>query len=226
MSFGVESANVVGYAQTPLIAGFSAQGAMFVPVTGSSINLQDIKVVGYEGENADTVNLQTLDAQGKLVDQYFWADLPDDEIYGWLNADEEIPTDVEFAPGTGLWVYSADSTLSLQTAGQVPTTDIAITLRSGFTMIANGTPTSINLQDIVVSGYEGENADTVNVQTLDAQGKLVDQYFWADLPDDEIYGWLNADEEIPDDIEFSSGSGLWVYSADATLSIVIPGVTL
>lgn len=226
-AFCVESANVVGYAQTPTMnTGAKVLGGMFIPVAGESVNLQDIKVVGYEGENADTVNIQTLDSIGRTVNQYFWADLPDDGICGWLNGDEELPDDVEFAPGSGLWVVSSDPTLSLQFAGQVPTSGIAVALRVGATTVANATPVSVNLQDIVVSGYEGENADTVNIQILDSVGRTTAQYFWADLPDDGIYGWLDGDEEIPENVEFSAGEGLWVVSTDATLSVVIPGVNL
>lgn len=218
--------NVVGYSTTELRNGFIGKGACFVPVSGTNINLQDIKVVGYEGETADAVTIQTLDRLGRTVDKYFFADLPDDEIYGWLNLDEEIPEDVEFAPGAGLWVSSDDPTLSLQFAGQVPTSDIMVALRSGFTMVANATPVSVNLQSIGVVGYEGETADAVSIQTLDRLGRTVDKYFFADLPDDDIYGWLNLDEEIPEDVEFSAGEGLWVSSADAAYSIVIPGVTI
>lgn len=206
--------------------GAKMVGGMFAPISGGKINLQDIKVVGYEGECADEINIQTLDRLGRTIDQYFFADLPDDEIYGWLDANEEIPEDVEFASGTGLWVVSSNTSLALQFAGQVPTEDVAIALRNGATTVANCTPVAINLQDITISGYETECADTVNIQILDRLGRTTDQYFFADLPEDDIYGWLDANEEIPEDVKFEAGAGLWVVSSDPTLSIVIPGVTI
>ena len=213
---------LVGYAQAGLRSGFTARGASFIPVGGGSYNLQDIVVSGYEGENADTVNLQLLDTMGYTAETYYWADLPDDGITGWLNADEEIPTDVVFGAGDGFWVNSADATLKLQTAGAVSKADVAVDLRNGFRMIANPMPSEINLQDITVTGYEGENADTVNIQILDTMGYTVATYYWADLPDDGIVGWLNADEELPDDVVFDAGDALWVNSTDASLQLVFP----
>lgn len=217
---------VVGYSTGDLRDGFTAAGAQFVTVSETGINLQDIKVVGYKGENADTVNIQILDRMGKTVTTYYWADLPEDDIYGWLDDLEEIPEDVVFQPGTGLWIFSSDDSLGVQTAGQVPTKDTTINLRNGFTMVANPTPVAINLQDIVVSGYEGENADTVNIQILDRMGKTITTYYWADLPDDDIYGWLDDMEEIPEDVTFDPGAALWIFSSDATLSVTIPGVII
>ena len=212
----------MGYAQSGLRSGFSARGASFIPVGGGNYNLQDIAVSGYEGENADTVNLQLLDSMGYTVATYYWADLPDDDIKGWLDADEEIPSDVTFSAGDGFWVDSTDATLKLQTAGAVSSEDVSVGLRNGFRMISNPMPSSINLQDILVTGYEGENADTVNIQILDSMGYTVATYYWADLPDDGIVGWLDADEELPDDVEFSAGDALWVNSTDASLSLVFP----
>ena len=218
--------NVVGYQTVELENGFAGKGATFVPVTGTKINLQDIKVTGYEGETADEIQIQILDTLGRTTTQYFFADLPDDDIYGWLDANEEIPQNVEFAPGAGLWVKSANNSLALQFAGQVPTSDISVSLREGFTMVANATPIALNLQGIGVAGYEGEIADAVQIQTLDTLGRTVDQYFFADLPDDDIFGWLDANEDIPENITFKPGMGLWVKSNDASLSLVIPGIEL
>ena len=226
VGFSLESANVVGYAQSGLRSGSKGIGACFAPMSGTNVNLQDLKVVGYEGENADTVNVQILDSLGRTVKTYFWADLPDDDIYGWLDESEEIPEDVEFAMGEGLYFVSSEDGLSLQTAGAVPSADIAVALRNGSKMVANPMPTIINLQDIVIGGYEGENADCVNLQILDSLGRTVKTYFWADLPDDDIYGWLDEAEEIPEDVEINAGEGLYIVSAEAGLTINFPAPTL
>ena len=220
VSFGIESANIVGYAQAALEEGFVARGVSFLPVNGGKYNLQDIKVVGYTGENADTVNIQILDNMGYPKATYYWADIPNDGIYGWLDAAEEVPKNVEVAAGDGLWVNSEDATLSLQAAGTVAATDVQVELAAdGFKMVSNPMPVAINLQDIVVGGYTGANADTVNIQILDNMGYPKATYYWADLPDDGIYGWLDAAEEVPKNVEVAIGDALWVYCAEAGFSL-------
>lgn len=218
----IESQNIVGYAQSPLLEGFAARGASFIPVSGGEYNLQDIVVTGYTGENVDTVNIQLLDTLGNTVATYYWADLPDDGITGWLDEAEELPQDVTLKPGDGLWINSTDASLSIQTSGQVSAADVSVVLEDGFKMVANPVPASINLQDITVTGYTGENADTVNIQLLDELGNTSTTYYWADLPDDEITGWLDAAEEKPMDVTFDAGTALWIYSADSSLSVLFP----
>lgn len=62
----MESANVVGYGQTGLLSGGQAKGvgASFLNVSGDSLTLGDIKIVGYNEEDgyADFgITAQTLD---------------------------------------------------------------------------------------------------------------------------------------------------------------------
>ena len=216
--------NVVGYSTTGLKNGFTAAGGQFVAVSGDGLNIQDIKVVGYEGETAGDVDIQILDRLGRMSEQYFWVDLPDDEIYGWLDGDDEL-VDVTFAPGEGLWVNAPNSDYKIQTSGQVPTKDITVALRDGFKMVVNQVPVSINIQNLSITGYVGETAGDVDIQFLDRLGRMTDQYFWVDLPDDDIYGWLDGDDEMAE-IEINPGAGLWINAPSAEFSIVIPGVTL
>lgn len=199
-------------------------GATFIPVSGTAVNLQDVKVVGYEGETADEVNAAVLDEYGRTVTTYFFADLPEDEIYGWLDDNEETP-DVMIQPGDGLWIYSANTDLQLQYAGQVMTSDLSVLLIAGSKMVVNPTPVQMNLQDVQVAGYEGETADQVNAAILDEYGRTVTTYFFADLPDDDIYGWLDDNEETPD-VMIDPGAGLWVYAESDDFSLVLPGVKL
>lgn len=225
VAFGnIVSSDVVGYSQSDLRSGFAPAGAQFVSVSGTGINIQDITVVGYDGETAGDVDIQILDNLGRMTTQYFWVDLPDDDIYGWLDGDDE-PADVTFQPGEGLWVNAPNSDFKLQTAGKVPTSGVAVTLREGFKMVANPTPVNVDIQDISISGYVGETAGDVDIQILDTLGRMVNQYFWVDLPDDGIYGWLDGDDE-PVEALIAPGAGLWVNAPSAEYSIVLPGVTL
>ena len=92
-------------------------------------------------------------------------------------------------------------------------------------MVVNQVPVSINIQNLSITGYVGETAGDVDIQFLDRLGRMTAQYFWVDLPDDDIYGWLDGDDEMAE-IEINPGAGLWINAPSAEFSIVIPGVTL
>ena len=232
VGFGLESANVVGYGQTNTRAGFKAIGSQFVAVSGTTIDLTDIKVTGYnpeDGTEAD-VDIQGLDATGRGTGSYFYYDVPG-ELTGWLDADDNLiePGTVKFGVGDGLWVSAPNTEFGLQTAGQVATSDMAIVLRSGFKLVANNTPLAVDLTDIVVTGYnpeEGTEAD-VDVQGLDATGMGTGSYFYYDVPG-ELTGWLDADdnEVEPGTVMIGAGEALWVSAPSTAFSLVFPGVTL
>lgn len=207
-------------------------GAQFNTVSGEGIDLNSIKVVGYDPEEGTEgeVKVQSLDNLGKGGMTYFFYDLPG-ELYGWLDSYDEPVEDgsVILAPGEGLWTSAPNAAFSLQTAGQVPTGSYGVTLRSGFKMVVNSTPISVDLNSIEVSGYdaeEGTEAD-VKAQTLDNLGKGGMTYFFYDLPG-ELYGWLDSYDEAVEDgsVMIKPGEGLWVSSPNGSFQLEIPGVNL
>ena len=109
----MESANVVGYAPTELPADGLSVGAAFVPVSGNTIDLVDIKVAGYEGETWGDVQIQTLTGSGGTDKTYVWYDGNDGETdwYGWYDADAYLPLErgaITVNPGAGLWTVSTE----------------------------------------------------------------------------------------------------------------------
>jgi len=223
---------VVGYASTGLRSGFKAGGAQFAAIAGETIDLTDIKVVGYdagEGTEGD-VRVQMLDAYGKSDMTYFYYDVPGD-FTAWLdgNDDEVEVGDVTLAAGEGLWVKAPDASYSLQTAGAVPTTGISVSLRNGFKLVVNSTPVAVDLTDIDVAGYNAEDGTEgdVRAQMLDAYGKSDMTYFYYDVPGD-FTAWLdgNDDEVEVGDVTVAPGEGLWVKAPSTAYSLVLPGVTL
>jgi hypothetical protein len=107
----LESANVVGYANTDTQEGGLTIGAQFVPVSGGTFDLTDLKVTGYDpevGTEAD-VQVQTLDEYGRTVKNYAFYDIPGD-FFGWFDDDEAEAAgenDVTILPGQGLWTMSS-----------------------------------------------------------------------------------------------------------------------
>ena len=236
----IVSSSVVGYSNGDLREGFKAAGAQFVPVSGTTIDLTDITVSGYDKEEgtAGEVSVQTLDKNGSMVAQYYWYDAVDgaDVYYGWYDADAGdfvAAGAVTLNVGDGLWVDAPSSAFKLQTSGQVMSSSAAVTLREGFKMVANPTPLAVDLTDITVTGYDAVSgsAGEASVQTLDKNGSMVSQYYWYDAIDgaDVYYGWYDADAGDfvgEGDVAVGAGEALWVDAPSTDFSLVLPGVTL
>ena len=230
----------MGYSNGDLREGFKAAGAQFVPVSGTTIDLTDITVTGYDTEEgtAEQVSVQTLDKNGSMVDKYLWIDVTDgdDVYYGWIDAssgDIVQPSEVKLNVGDGLWVDAPSADFKLQSAGQVMTAAATVTLREGFKMVGNPTPVAVDLTKFIVTGYDAEEGteEEVSVQTLDTNGSMVDKYLWIDVTDgdDVYYGWIDAssgDLVEEGNVDVGAGEALWVDSPDATFKLVLPGVTL
>ena len=201
-------------------------GNTFVPVAGGDLNLQDIVPTG-DSIDEGVVNIQTLDAAGRTTGMYtYWGDdmFDDDCPAGWYTDEERA--EITFATGTGLWVAGPNSEHGLTFAGQVPTEDVKVVLRAGFTATANMMPIALSIQDIVP---EGDNVDegVVNIQTLDSAGRTTGMYtYWGDdmFDDDCPAGWYTDEERA--DVTFPAGTGLWVAGPNAETSIVIPAPEL
>ena len=204
-----------------------------MPVSGTTFDLTELTVTGYDAEagtEAD-VQVQTLDEYGRTVKNYAFYDVPG-EFKGWFD-DEEVQAeagDVVFQPGEGLWSMSSGDGFGIQSAGVVPTSDVAVLLQENGLSIVNPTPVAIKLSQCTISGYDAEagtEAD-VQVQTLDEYGRTVKNYAFYDVPG-EFTGWFD-DEEVEaaddNDVDILPGQGLWTMSSADGFSFVFPGVTL
>ena len=223
--------NVVGYSSATLRAGNKGAGACFIPVSGSkTIDLNDIKVVGYVDGCEGDVYVQQLDRYGRAQEAFTWYDLPEDEICGWFDGSDE-PVEVgavTLAIGDALWVNAPDADYGIQSAGQVPTSDVATALRAGNKLVSNPTPVDVDLVNVVVSGYEDGCEGDVYVQQLDRYGRAQEAFTWYDLPEDDIYGWFNGSDEPVEEgaIVLAPGESLWVNAISTDYSIVFPGVAI
>ena len=81
-----------------------------------TVDLTEIKVVGYDDSSAGDVQVQTLTGGDNTDKTYMWYDFSDPDagtFYGWYDGDtfEALtPETVVVAPGAGLWsVTMADN---------------------------------------------------------------------------------------------------------------------
>lgn len=230
----ITSQNVVGYQENNARAGLKAMGASFAAVAGKTIDLTDLVVTGYDKEEGceEDVKVQILNSLGMGGVTYAWYDLNDDgEIYyGWFADDEVAKGDVVLSPGDALWVSAPNESYKILSSGQVPTEDVVVTLRSGNKLVANPTPISVDLTEIVVAGYDPEEGceEDVKAQILNNVGMGGVTYAWYDLDDDgEVYyGWFADDEVAEGDVVIGPGEGLWVSAPSTAYTLKFPGVVI
>ena len=105
---------LVGYAQSGLKNGSTMLTPQFIAVDGSGdVSLESLKPTGEDVATDGEINIQLLDAYGRMTDIYQWIDW-DGEPTGWCNGDYEVVESVEFAPGEGLWVGGTSATQYLR----------------------------------------------------------------------------------------------------------------
>ena len=220
--------SVVGYAQSGLDSDYGAVMVtpQFLGIGSSEISLNDIKPVNSEDPDYN-IEIQVLDAGGRTQEDqdYMW-------IGGeWCNAITEAPVEnVTFAPGQGLWVfcYTGESSVGLQNAGKVGTSDVCVTLDSDFGAVGAGNPfpVSVALADLLPEAEGEVDFDyNIEIQVLDAGGNTQEDqdYMW-------IGGkWCNAITEAPvDNVNFDPGQGLWIfnYTGESDVTIRFPAPEL
>ena len=78
---------------------------------GSNVAIPITAIVPVGDNTYNNVAIQTLDSAGRTLDNYVWTDAGGDtwDQVGWVNDDNEIVTDVTFAPGQGLWVFGSST---------------------------------------------------------------------------------------------------------------------
>lgn len=117
-SYGVQSAGKV--IKAPSAIGLKESGNSLVAnPLATSVDIQDVAVIGYTGAFEGNVNMQTLDSLGYTDKTFFWVDLPKDEedpdseaFYGWYDENDEL-VEKDINVGEGLWVFSDNNAYSI-----------------------------------------------------------------------------------------------------------------
>ena len=170
------------------------------------------------------MSLNVLDAGGYTLATYVWADWGEPDI-GWQDDSMAFIDDtVKVAPGSSFWIQCDTTGVTLQSAGQVPSSDVSITLNdTGVTVVGNPFPTAVKLNTVIAQGAgDGE----VSLNTLDAGGYTLSTYVWADWGDPDI-GWQDDSMAFIDDtVEVAPGQGFWAQCDTTDVSLYFPGLSL
>lgn len=217
----IESANTVGYVETSL-QGFKMITPSFKNIAGETYPIDNFVV---KGATDGKTNIQVLDSDGKVVGDYYWYNefVDGDTTYpaGWFDASGAEPADIQLNPGEAVFFYSEESGITILSAGEVPgeiTHDVV-----GFAMLGNGSPVKIDVDSMKVTGATDGKT---NIQVLDAEGKVVGDYYWYNefVDGDTTYpaGWFDASGAEPAGIQLEAGEAVLFYSEETGIKTTVP----
>ena len=229
VAFGIESANVVGYAARGAAALEKGKFTMVTPnfcdIGSDTIKIATIctptgvEACSYDDMRTDGAEIQVwTGASYKMY--YYINDAFDDEnedLTGW--ADEGEIVDAVVAPGNGFWFrYLKADGANLTISGEVPDADSISkdVYNNKFNMTGNPYPTLLNLKKVTVTGIEPCGYDDMRSEGLELQvwtGTSYKMYYYIndafDDENDDLTGW--ADEgEIVDVVGRDVTYGFWV----------------
>ena len=208
VTFGLESANVVGYQNFSTVSGFNFVAPTFRNIDAKQVDIQEITLSG-EGVSDLGDTIQVLDAGGASIEVYFWM-----SGMGWINESMEVVSK-PIVSGQSVLIDTINSGLNITVAGQVENEDILTTSVSGFNFVGNSTPADLDIQKITLEGDKiSDLGDTI--QILDAGGAAVEVYFWM-----SGMGWINESMEVVTR-NIPAGTGVLIDTVNAGVTIKVP----
>ena len=223
VTFGLESANVVGYQEITLKPGYNIFAPTFDGVS-ATLDIQDIKLQGVPGDGSDVI--WVLDSDGIVTgDTYYWFSK---EITGaatdFWSADGETPLKRTIVSGEGFYVYTESEEASVMVSGSVKIGNYSKNLIPGYNLTGNFSPIAQNIQNLTLSGVPGDGSDVIWV--LDSDGIVTGEtYYWfsKDVTGADKDFW-SADGENPLDLTFEPGEGIYLYTEATDAKINLPAV--
>lgn len=204
----IESANIVGYQTKEVVSGgFNYVTPTFLPMTGTAVDIQNIKLGEGASDYAD--NIQIWDEGGVTIANYFWVE------GAWYDENFDNPVEgVTVKSGTSFVIECMEDT-SVTFAGTVADSDIEVPSVTGFTMVGNASPVDVNVQDIKLGEGASDYAD--NIQIWDEGGVTIANYFWVDG------AWYDENFDNPvEGITIKAGQGFVVEAMELATPVIIP----
>ena len=223
--------SAVGYTTTEAVQGDALIGASFTTVGGGVYDLVDVTMNGANGYG--DVDIQFIGSDGGWGEHFWYFDDSNGiEGAGWY-ADNYGGEKVQSFPmdtAQAFYMTSAETEVSLGTAGQVPTTDEEVTavVAQGDAIVANPTPAPVSFALVEVVGSNGYG--DVDCQRVSTDGAWGEHYWYFDDSNGiegagwyvDNYGGEKLPEEGDDAWIMGIGEGIYFTSAETDINVVFP----
>ena len=211
----IESVNTVGYNQSSL-SGFKMLTPAFKNTTSAAYPIDNFVVNG--SLDAKT-SIQVLDSDGQVVGIYYWYnDGGPGYPAGWFDFNGLVEAGVSLNPGEAVFFYTDETGVTVTSAGEVPG-EITHAV-SGFAMLGNGSPVTIDIDKMTVSG--SLDAKT-SIQVLDSDGQVQGIYYWYnDGGPGYPAGWFDFNGLVEAGIQLDAGDAVLFYTDETGVSTTIP----
>ena len=198
------TSNIVGYQEISIPKGFSLYTVTFKNVVGGDYNVQDMipMVNGAQLTGMNQVTFQKCSTDGSYGTTYGWLQARG----GWCQGMVKV-NDVTLLSGEAVCFNSKQENVMIRVSGAVELTPYSHALKTGFNLVGNMTPATINLQDIVP--YVGETQLTgmnqVTLQKCNTDGSYATTYGW--LP--ARGGWCQGMAKV-ENVTFEPGEAFCI----------------
>ncbi len=241
----VVSSNIVGYQRVTLAKGFNMIGTAFQDVgKANTLGIQNVKASGLTGldwtfatTDGDTMLVWDPVQQMYTKTLYYTGDSDPDEImttFGaqpgtWFDTENFKTAEDIVANGDAFWILSSVEESTITIAGEVPTTAGAITISTGFNMIANPYPKAVKVNDLFTcTGLTGldwtfatTEGDTLMIWNPATQMYETTLYYAGDSDPDGImdtFGavpgtWFDTEHFQTAQTEIPVGGSFWILSS-------------
>lgn len=196
--------------------------AQFAAIGGGNIDLSSLTASGTDA--SDNVVLSTVDEYGAPVDNYSWNDWAIDGKACWVDEAYSEITGVTLPAGLTFWTSGSMTDQVIQSAGEVPSKDVSIALREGYTLVGNPFPVAVALQDVVVGGEEA--SDNVTMSTIDEYGAPIMTYSWNDWAIEGKACWVDEGYAEIEGVSIAPGQGLWTSGSNDSQFVRFPAPEL
>jgi hypothetical protein len=218
VTFGLESANIVGYQTKTLDAGFSLSTPTFLDVGQTSMDLQNFKL-GPNAAGDGTEMIQFLNDEGQCPEMWIWlnANMGMDE--GWYDFNTWEPITKTIVPAVG-YLMNVSASVDMLVAGQVKTDKTTVTIPTGFSVFGNNTPVDVDIQSIKL-GEAALGDGTEMIQFLNNEGQCTEMWIWLNANMGMEEGWYDFNTWQP--IEYTVKAGeAFLMNVTAPVEMTIP----
>ena len=225
VTFGLESANVVGYQEVATPAGYSMRAATFQAIDGE-YKISDIKVagddIGYGNEYG-----QVVEADGSWGATYYYLSVnvgaPEDGWYKDMFGAEPVTDEDTLSVGQAFF-FNASMDVTLTYSGQVITGRPSVALPAGSSMLGNPTPITAKFSEITVTGEDVGYGNEYGQKVLPS-GDWGDTYYYLSVnvgaPEDGWYKDMFGTDPVTDSDVIEAGESLF-FNSSANIVVTFP----